>query len=218
MKPQITKLSNISDTQPNTSAVLPDQHNTDLHTAELPGVNSSANISHGHGRALAVSEPDLKGPDAVNNPPPKMSVPLKHHIGTGLPSKHSVAHSVSQPLLKGADTAQGTAQFVAEQLKLEATKEGEADILDGDVAMLRANITALTKVAVEYGNEAGKQAAERRGDEIMRDVSNLTHAAEEAEIEAATLRSRSLTELQTANDYMLAAEKALDDSSRRSAP
>lgn len=107
-----------------------------------------------------------------------------------------------------------SAVTVVEQLAAEEAKESEAQQLDRQAEELRANSTVLKRLSTQQALEAGAQAAHQKANQLLASIVRLQDQAEQAEVRAASLRTRSKAELHEADNLMLAADRALKESQR----
>lgn len=114
--------------------------------------------------------------------------------------------AVSEP--QGA--ADPSAVQLADLLVSTRGDEDGAMSLEGVAEELNANSTLIARKAMSAAQQAAAQAAQTAAAQIMQQFKALQQQAEQAEIEAATLRAKARIELQSATLATLIAEKALE--------
>lgn len=98
---------------------------------------------------------------------------------------------------------------MADDLVKSRNAEEGAVVYDRVAQELQANATLITEQAVQAANSASLRAAKDRSLQLMQQIEDLEGKAEKAEVQAAALRAKAHSELQSASLATLAAQRAL---------
>lgn len=131
-------------------------------------------------------------------------------VAKELPSPAAVEKRV-QAAQKNVEMRVAALSEYAEQTALEASKEAEAQELDRQASLLRANATAMLRRSQQAASQQGSTAARVKAEELFKSLVELQNEAMRAEVRAAATRAKSEAELKEVNDLMFVAQHGLHD-------
>lgn len=119
-----------------------------------------------------------------------------------------VSSDVDSSVGVGAEAASAEGSYSG-LLQREEAWEAEAQLLDQRASELRLNASLLAKSTARLAIEAGARAAREKSKDILKSLSKLESGAKKAEVTAAALRAKAQTEVEEAQDLMVAADSVL---------
>lgn len=98
----------------------------------------------------------------------------------------------------------------ANLMQAEAGKEADAQELDRQAALLRANATSILRRAQQAASRSGSLAAKSKAEELFQSLVQMENDAMRAEVRAAAIKAKGDAELKAANDLLYVAQSALN--------